>query len=59
MLGVNCDNRDSVHDLTRVASRRTLGWKNFRSLHTPGFSKTHTRLGGVIQRKLVRTIFDN
>jgi len=24
-----------------------------------GISKTHTRLGGVIQRKLVRTIFDN
>jgi hypothetical protein len=36
-----------------------LGWKDFRSLHTSDLSKTHTCLGRVIQRKLVRTIFDN
>jgi len=27
MLGLKCDNRDSVHGLTRVAWRRTLGWR--------------------------------
>jgi hypothetical protein len=59
MLGVNCDNRDSVHGLRKVAWRRTLGWKDSRSLHTSESSKTHTCLGRVIQRKLVRTIFDN
>ena len=59
MLGANCDNHDSVH-----GSRKSLGaehWvgKIFGVCTLWESSKTHTRLGGVIQRKLVRTIFDN
>jgi hypothetical protein len=33
VLGVNCDNRDSVHGRMKVAWRRTLGWMN-SELHT-------------------------
>jgi len=32
MLGVNCDDRESVHGYTKVAWRRTLGWKQRRAM---------------------------